>query len=354
MLQLDLILGPYLLGILFNTFLYGLIMAQFLTYFNTKFNDPVWTKAVVWSLLFTDTIHSAVEIYAAWQAIVQDNGNLASLSAVTWISPFTVFATSAAACITQFFLAYRLFCLTRSKALLGIILVLSTIGLVTGCVTGIRTAIFKEHWFSSRANLRVTSIANEGPIVPFVVVWLTVQSFSDFLIAASLVIVLIRSRTGFRRTDAVINRLIQGAIETGTFASMFAFAALFSFVFFPETELTTFFGFPIGRIYTNTLLHSLNARANLSPMDSIIDLNCSSEDNTASIQLQGQSRIASSVKVDPVAVTRGRHSTAVSPHQERSQFQLGQAADQELNLNDEQKDGISISVQIGFLGEREG
>jgi hypothetical protein len=37
----------------------------------------------------------------------------------------------------------------------------------------------------------------------------------------------------------------------GTFASVFALADLFSFVFFRDTNLYAMFAFPIGRIYTN-------------------------------------------------------------------------------------------------------
>ena len=66
-----------------------------------------------------------------------------------------------------------------------------------------------------------------------------------------LTFVLSRSRTGFQKTDSMINRLIRGAIQTGLFASIFALADLFSFVLHRETNLYAMFAFPIGRIYTN-------------------------------------------------------------------------------------------------------
>ncbi|KAJ7485634.1 hypothetical protein FB451DRAFT_1432137 [Mycena latifolia] len=273
MLHLGMIVGVYLLGILLNTFLYGLVLAQFLAYFNTKSNDPLWIRFVVWSLLCIDTIHSAVEIYGAWEVGVDDYGNVAIVS---WTIPFTAVATSVAAVITQFFLAYRLLALTKSKALVGLICVSSILGLVFGCIAGIISGIIKE-------------VANFGPIVPYVVLWLACQSLSDFLITVSLITVLARWRTGFRRTDTIINRLIRGAVETGTFASAFALADLFSFVFYRKTNLYVMFAFPIGRIYTNTLLHTLNARAGLRNMDNTI-VDCDFERNAGSIQLQEQFR----------------------------------------------------------------
>ncbi len=71
------------------------------------------------------------------------------------------------------------------------------------------------------------------------------------LCTVSLITVLLRSRTGFRRTDTVINRLIRGAIQTGFFVSLFAMADLFSFLFDQSSNLYAVFAMPIGRIYTN-------------------------------------------------------------------------------------------------------
>ncbi|KAJ7126245.1 hypothetical protein C8R44DRAFT_122790 [Mycena epipterygia] len=328
MLQLDLVVGVYLLGILFNTFLYGLVLAQFLTYFNTKSNDPLWIQAVVWSLLLTDTVHSAVEIYAAWQIGVDDFGNYASFATVSWAIPFTAVATSVAAIITQLFLAYRVLFLTKRKVLVGIIGVSSILGLVFGCIAGIMSGIIKE-------------VAKFRSIVPFVVLWLSFQSASDFLITTSLIASLVRSRTGFRKTDTIINRLIRGAIETGTFASAFALADLFSFVFFRTTNMYAMFAFPIGRIYTNTLLHTLNARADLRNMDSIID--CDSEGNADAIRLRDpiQSRTVSSGDLEMTSVSRGRQSAGNAVEKMRIQVQNGREAGGELEDGDKKHRRVS-------------
>lgn len=49
--------------------------------------------------------------------------------------------------------------------------------------------------------------------------------------------VLSRSRTGFKRTDTIINRIIRGAVQTGLFASIFALAELFKFMLHRNTNL---------------------------------------------------------------------------------------------------------------------
>jgi len=248
-----------LLGLFFNTYLYGLVTVQFLTYARTKFNDPTWIKFVVAVLFFVDTVHSAVAVYAGWEMCVTNYDNPASLAFVSWTIPFTACATSVAAIFTQYFLGNRVFVLTKSKLLVGLIAVLSLLGFIFGLYAGIRSGI-------------VRIIADFAVLKPFVICWLGFQTSADLLITASLTFVLSRSRTGFRKTDTIINRLIRGAIQTGMFASIFALADLFSFVLHGDTNLYAMFAFPIGRIYTNTLLDTLNARADLKNMGGTVDV----------------------------------------------------------------------------------
>ena len=68
---------------------------------------------------------------------------------------------------------------------------------------------------------------------------------------ATLVTVFCRSRTGFRKTDTGLNRLIRGTIQTGLFAGIFSVCCLIAFVVLPNTTFNAMFAIPIGRIYTN-------------------------------------------------------------------------------------------------------
>ncbi|KAF8205091.1 hypothetical protein BJ912DRAFT_22740 [Pholiota molesta] len=253
--EFDLVIGVVLIGLFFNTYLYGLVTYQFIVYFNTKFNDRLWIKSVVVILFFLDTVHSVVAVYAGWDMCVTNYMNPSSLAFVTWTIPFTACATSVAAFVTQIFLSHRVLALTKSIPLVAFIGTLSVLGLFFGIYAGIYCGILHE-------------IAKFGAVGPFVICWLTFQTSADIMITASLTISLTRARTGFRRTDTIINRIIRGAIQTGLFASIFALADLFSFMFHRNTNLYAMFAYPIGRIYTNTLLDTLNARTALKTMAS--------------------------------------------------------------------------------------
>ncbi|KAF7303426.1 hypothetical protein MIND_00571200 [Mycena indigotica] len=244
-----LLVGLNLMGVLFNTLLYGLVLGQFLTYFNgsSRTKDPAWIRAIVWMLLILDTIHSGVEFYAVWDVAVTNYGDLASFAIVNWVIPFTATADAVAALLTQAFLLYRVHSLTRNVALVAFLGTTSVLSFAFGCTAGIYSGI-------------LGTVEKFPPLVKWVILWLSFQSVSDLGISGALIFSLIRSRTGFRKTDAMINRLIYGAIETGVFASVFAMGDLFSFTFFRQSNLYLTFAYPIGRIYTNTLLHVLNSR----------------------------------------------------------------------------------------------
>ncbi|KDR85756.1 hypothetical protein GALMADRAFT_234820 [Galerina marginata CBS 339.88] len=273
----DTTVGVLLLGIMFNTFLYGLVTYQFLVYRSTKFNDPLWIKAIVGILFAVDTLHSAVAVYAAWETCVTNYANPASLAVISWTIPFTAVATSVAAIFTQFFLGHRVYKLTKSSVIVGVIGIFSFLGFVFGVYAGVRSGIIKE-------------VKNFAPLTPFVICWLGFQTAADMLITGVLSFVLARSRTGFRKTDTVINRLIRGAIQTGLFASLFALADLFSFVLHRNTNLYAMFAYPIGRIYTNTLLDTLNSRFELKQMSGTGNPTESAGDNVTTFKLNNQSQ----------------------------------------------------------------
>lgn len=119
---------------------------------------------------------------------------------------------------------------------------------------------------------RSFSLSELPRITPLVIAWLSMQVAVDAFITstliyfnlnnvktdrelpATLIIAFSRSRTGFRKTDTVLNRLIRGAIQTGLLAGIFSMGDLISFVVLPTTNLYGMFAIPIGRIYTNVSL----------------------------------------------------------------------------------------------------
>jgi len=105
---------------------------------------------------------------------------------------------------------------------------------------------------------------------------------TDVLIAGSLCFMLRRSRTGFRKSDTMINTLMLFVVNTGVLTSCCAIAALIALVASPFTLIYASFYFCIGRLYTNSLLATLNARE-------LIRRNANADDNSHMLQSIPQS-----------------------------------------------------------------
>ncbi|KAH7921677.1 hypothetical protein BV22DRAFT_1132059 [Leucogyrophana mollusca] len=246
----DTSIGTLLIGIFFNTYLYGLVTYQFAAYYKSDFGDRPAIKYMVLFLFILDTIHSATSIYMAWIYCVENYGNPTALTIAVWPYTFTPIATALAALVTQVFLGYRILRLSNSKVLFGVVILLAIPSFALGMACGIKAWIIKVLVELPKINNIVTA-------------WLAMQVGCDAFITATLTIILSRSRTGFRKTDTVLNRLIRGAIQTGLFAGIFSLGDLVSFLSWPDTNLYGMFAVPIGRIYTNTLLDTLLTRTEL-------------------------------------------------------------------------------------------
>jgi hypothetical protein len=207
-----------------------------------------YVRYMVLFLFILDTFHSASVIYMAWYYTVTNYDNPAALAVAEWPYTLTPIGTVLTALVTQLLLGFRIWRLTSSKFLYSMVILLAIPSFILGMACSIEAWTVK---FLSEIPLR---------IIPVVIGWLTMQVVVDAFITITLVIVFSRSRTGFRKTDSVLKRLIRGAIQTGLFAGIFSMADLITFIVLPNTELYAMFTIPIGRIYTNTLLDTLLTR----------------------------------------------------------------------------------------------
>ncbi|PPQ75119.1 hypothetical protein CVT26_008297, partial [Gymnopilus dilepis] len=109
----------------------------------------------------------------------------------------------------------------------------------------------------------------------------------DIVIAFSLCWLLHKSRTGFSKSNRIIDKLILFTVNTGLLTSLCAIASLTSIIVAGHTYLYIAFFFCIGRLYTNSLLVTLNAREMIRSSSRIV--NATNEDHF-SVRLTEQRR----------------------------------------------------------------
>ncbi|TFY79940.1 hypothetical protein EWM64_g4070 [Hericium alpestre] len=96
---------------------------------------------------------------------------------------------------------------------------------------------------------------------PAVIVWLMSSAVCDVLITSILVFHLRRHKSGFSHTDDIVDRVIRLTIQTGLLTSIVAIIDVVLYLGVPKAALHLGFNMPLCKLYTNSLLSSLNARS---------------------------------------------------------------------------------------------
>lgn len=248
--SVNLVLGPIVLAVVANAVLYGTCVVQWYTYWTSGFKDPWHTRALIFWVMFLDTFHTFATVWMLWNFTVDNFGNLTVFAHLPWVYPTTPIFIALASMPVQCFLAYRIKILSHSWIVFGTIFVLSLAQGGCGIAGGVLATLL-----SNAADFKV--------LIPVATSWLSIAVFTDVLITVILFFYLRRSKTGFSKTDTIIERLIRTAIETAAVGAIFCIVDVIVFTTRGNTNLHYFFALPQGRIYTNTLMLTLNSRSGL-------------------------------------------------------------------------------------------
>ncbi|KAG8687457.1 hypothetical protein FRC08_011956 [Ceratobasidium sp. 394] len=112
---------------------------------------------------------------------------------------------------------------------------------------------------TSAAAWIIVDFSRFGEVKLPIIVWLTTSAIADVLITCVLSWYLHSHRTGFPRTDHVITRIIQLTIQTGLMTSLWATIDLILYLTL-DNNLHLLFNLPLCKLYTNSLMSTLNSR----------------------------------------------------------------------------------------------
>ncbi|KAF7344204.1 hypothetical protein MVEN_01710900 [Mycena venus] len=170
-------------------------------------------------------------------------GDISALTQVdfAWFTvPFTLALDSI---IVQSFYAFRIFVLSKSRIIPAFIVVASMAVSVSGFINA--GLIFKA------GNL--TMLNGPGISTTFGVA-LSGSALIDIIIA------LTKNATGFRRTHALVSKLIRLTIETGSLTALIALTTVILFFAFPRKVYYTTLANIMPMMYANTMFAVLNSR----------------------------------------------------------------------------------------------
>jgi len=131
----------------------------------------------------------------------------------------------------------------------------------------VQVLVLLQFGFSSANAIKTTMILEFRVIVRectwLVETWLTVQATVDVVIATYMCLLLRRRRTGFQKTDSVINRMALYTISTGLVTSVLSCISLLLFAKYGVSLSVLVVGMPLGGFYSITMLANLHTRTRL-------------------------------------------------------------------------------------------
>ncbi|TFK33456.1 hypothetical protein BDQ12DRAFT_766844 [Crucibulum laeve] len=255
-INLDSKLGAAFIGNLVAAILYGITCLQTFIYYSKFYKDGTVFKSLIYSLWCLDSLQLALISHSMYFYMVSNYGNLLVMVRPNWyaFSPYS----------------------------------LTSLIVVRHIVTGVGAHRFIErlnHTYIYRDILTYSLRSKSVSIMPdghmllltslplqilraYVYMYLSLGSavVADALIALSLCVSLSRNRTGFRRTDSIVNTLMLYAINSKLLKhlpSVSAAACFITYTIWPEEFTFIAIYFCLSKLYVNSLLATLNGRESL-------------------------------------------------------------------------------------------
>ncbi|KAH7907171.1 hypothetical protein BJ138DRAFT_1093049 [Hygrophoropsis aurantiaca] len=246
-LVLTIMQGP-LCGTLTTMLLYGMICMQTFFYFQNYPDDRRGIKVLVGCIWILETAHTALSIHFIEFYLIMNFSDSTTLEYAVWSMPATYFIGFFIAYAVNLCFIWRIWLLSKKRWIGICLVILATIRLGFGlgnCSLSFRYSAWKEF----RAH-----------VFPTMVTGWVISAVVDTLIASSLCYYLHKRRTGMKRTDSIINRLLLYSINTGAITSFFAILVIIMFLGLPTT--LAFIGFVQvqSKFYAVSLFATLNTR----------------------------------------------------------------------------------------------
>ncbi|KAI0045643.1 hypothetical protein FA95DRAFT_1561000 [Auriscalpium vulgare] len=243
-------LATQYVGVTIASMLYGVTCIQTFQYYrSTKAQADGWMlKASVAALLALDSLHQALIMHIVYYYLVANFGDRLTLLHNIWSIGASLVVGALIASIVQGYLILRIWRISHNIYIVGACASLTLSFLSTTFVYGIRELAY------------VNVLEAEAKIKVNATIGLCMSVAVDLLIAVSLSYYLQKSRTGFRRSDDLITKLMIATVTTGALTTLFAIADLAAYLAAPDQIYVLIINFSIGKLYANCFLTSLNSR----------------------------------------------------------------------------------------------
>ncbi|KAJ7334132.1 hypothetical protein DFH08DRAFT_299299 [Mycena albidolilacea] len=240
--------GLLYIAVVVSSVLYGAGILQFWMYIRKYHSsDSIIVKSLVIAVLICDTIQQTLLCHSVYEYLVKSITDPTILPSVVNTLMIELFFSCAITTLVQQFYCWRIYKIGKSALLAAAVSLVSWSSCVTLIVYSINAV--KLSLLSDVISLQKLSIASN-----------TLSAVADITISVVLVVILHGAKTGFKQSTDLVNRLMVFTFNTGLPTSVCALVATICVAAFSETFLYIFFFLLLGRLYTNSILVTLNSR----------------------------------------------------------------------------------------------
>ncbi|KAI0042898.1 hypothetical protein FA95DRAFT_1609817 [Auriscalpium vulgare] len=243
-------IGVEYLGVIFSTILYGVTCIQTFHYFRSvkARSDIWWIKAMVLVLFVFDTAHEALIIHIPYHYLINHYGDPEALLRNVWSIPFSLIIHAIIAFVTNCFFVHRIWKLSSNK----LVSFLCFAGAVADLVEILVYCIL----FYLKTDLLDALVNLEAMGVVSIASGVAVNTATS----VAMIYYLHASRTGVRRSDSIITKLIFLVVGTGSATTVALCASLITYTVAPHLSYMMFSEPLTAKLYVNSVLTCLNLR----------------------------------------------------------------------------------------------
>jgi len=253
------IAGPLLIGHFLQWGLFGALSVQVYLYYVGLSNDPLYRKALVYGVYAAELVQTILFSKKGFQEFAAGFGDILALDDIGLLWFAAPVLTAIVSFVVQIFYAYRIKVFTQSYIIPSLVTLLALCQLGGGIAEGVIAQ--QISLFSSYASVQEINISTG--------VWNGCSAACDLLIAISMTYSLSKRKSAWKPTQRMVQRLTRLIIGTGTLTAAIAIINLILFVLpgdHPTYYQTT--AAILGKMYSNTMMVTLNSRINISKRES--------------------------------------------------------------------------------------
>ncbi|KZV90555.1 hypothetical protein EXIGLDRAFT_694575 [Exidia glandulosa HHB12029] len=230
--------GPYVTGIMMQQLLMGVFVVQVYDYARLFERDPGYIKGLVAALAIATTLQATMDYVSLYRCAVRFfahkcpfQGNFDMFDLQDWSLWWEIAVTAMIGSIAQVFFLIRCWAATKSK----IVVAIGGAAIVTSLVSGIVSTVRFQ---------QITAVI-------------------DVSIALVLVISLLRMKTPFRKTEAIITKMIRVTMETSSVTAAIAVINLILYLALPGLAYHLLPQLIMGKLYAISVMVTLGSRKEL-------------------------------------------------------------------------------------------